>query len=460
MTNGGEALDPGRPRGCDVLVQGALLIATPDRVVPDAALAILDGRIAAAGPAATVAATWSSDVVLDAEGGIVMPGLVNVHGHSPLVIVRGVAEDLGFAPAYTPRIPQGYSMSAEEAFALACLGLWELLRAGSTTIVDMYRHPDALARAAARLGPRAFVGGRIHDADMRALAHGRWEHDPAVGRETLAETEALIDRWAGRSPRIAPILCPHAPDTCSRALLREIGALARHTGLHVHTHLAQSAAEVARVRDRDGLTPAALLDELGLLGPRLVAAHCIHLDGADMARVGRAGIAVAHAPIGNAAHGDIAPVLDLARGGARIALCTDAKSGDMFEAMRTALAVARIRERGLPVRATDVLGWATAGGADALGMKPGRLEPGDAADLVVLDAWAPNLAPVLSPVGSVVHNGTGANVRHVLVAGEILVRDGRCARADDRGLLRDAQAVAARMWAATGLHLPTDSRWI
>jgi 5-methylthioadenosine/S-adenosylhomocysteine deaminase len=351
-------------------------------------------------------------------------------------------------------------MAEEEAYALACLGLWELLRAGATTVVDMYRHPGALARAADRLGLRAFVGGRIHDADMRAVAHGRWDHDRAVGRETLAETTDLLDRWTGRSPRIAPVLCPHAPDTCTRMLLAEVRALAETTGLPVHVHLAQSRAEVARVRDRDGRTPAELLDETGLLGSRTVAAHCIHLDESDVARVGRAGTAVAHVPVGNAAYGDVAPVRDLARAGARIALCTDAKSGDMFEAMRTALAVARMREAGLPVRAVDVLAWATTGGADALGVDAGRIVPGAPADLLVLDAWAPNLAPLVSPVGAVVHNGTGANVRHVFVAGEMLVRDGRPARADERALVRDAQAVAARMWAVAGLPLPTDVRWI
>ncbi len=451
--------DGGR-RPCDVLIHDAVLIAGPDAVVPDAAVAVRDGRIVAAGPSAAVLGDWDGAVTIDAEGGIVMPGLVNVHGHSPLVLVRGVAEDMSFAPAYTPRIPQGYAMAEEEAYALACLGLWELLRSGSTTVVDMYRYPDALARAADRLGLRAFVGGRIHDADMRAVAHGRWEHDRAVGRETLAETTDLLDRWTGRSPRIAPVVCPHAPDTCTRTLLVEVRALAEATGLPVHTHLAQSRAEVARVRDRDGRTPAELLEEAGLLGPRTVAAHCIHLDEVDVARVGRAGTAVAHVPVGNAAHGDVAPVGDLARAGARIALCTDAKSGDMFEAMRTALAVARMREAGMPIRAVDVLAWATTGGAGALGVDAGRIVPGAPADLLVLDAFAPNLAPLVSPVGAVVHNGTGANVRHVLVAGEVLVHDGRAARADDRALVRDAQAVAARMWAAAGLPLPTDVRWI
>lgn len=447
-------------RRCDLLLRGCVLVAAPDRVVPDGALAVVAGRIADVGGTDALAARWDPAAELSADGGIVLPGLVNVHGHSPLTIVRGVAEDLGFAPAYTPRIPQGYALSEEEAHALARLGLWELLRCGSTTVADHYRFPEAIARAAAEIGLRAFVGGRIHDADMRGVAYGRWSHDVSIGRETLDENLRFAEAWRDRDPMIRPLICPHAPDTCTQDLLREVADASDGLRLQAHIHLAQSAAEVERVRARDGVSPAELLDDCGLLGPSTVAAHCIHMTPDDVRRVGAAGVTVAHAPIGNASHGEIAPVPALARAGARIALCTDTKSGDMFEAMRTALAVARIREGARAVRAPDVLAWATASGSAALGCGSGALDPGEPADVLVLDAEAPNLAPVLSPVGSVVHNGTGLNVRHVVVAGEILVRDGRSTRTDTAALLRDARSVASRLWEAAGLPLPTDARWI
>jgi 5-methylthioadenosine/S-adenosylhomocysteine deaminase len=452
----------GRPRPCDLLISAGLLVAGDGSIIEDGAIAVVGREIAAVGLSAELAAEWRAASSLAADGGVVLPGLVNTHNHSPLVLVRGIAEDLGFAPAYTPRIPQGYVLAAEEALALSCLGLWELLRSGSTSVADHYRFPDALARAAELLGLRAFIGGRIHDADMAAIANGDWRHDDAIGAESLNETLDFVESWHGREPRIAPLLCPHAADTCTRRLLGRLGDVARDLDLPVHVHLAQSTAEVDRVRDRDGCSPTELLHEAGLLGPRTVAAHCIHLSPADTALLGRSGATVAHIPVGNAAHGAIAPIAELAESGARITLATDTKSGDMLEAMRMALAAARIRARDTVLDAREVFRWATRNGADALGIgdRCGTLAVGAMADIIVLDARAPNLHPVLCPIGSVVHNGTGSNVRHVVVDGEIVVRDGRSTRADDDALRRDCQAVAARLWDKAGLPLPVDPRCI
>ena len=173
-----------------------------------------------------------------------MPGLVNTHNHTPLMIVRGMVEDLSFEPAYTPGVPQGHALSAEEAYLLARLGAWELLRCGSTTVVDYYRHGDSCARALAESGLRGFVGGRIHDADTATLARGEWRYDRAVGEATLRENCDLIARWDGHDHgRIRCVLAPHAPDTCSRELRREVAALSAGRDRTVHTHLAQSRAD-------------------------------------------------------------------------------------------------------------------------------------------------------------------------------------------------------------------------
>src|SRR5438876_365562 len=208
-----------------------------------------------------------------------MPGLVNTHNHTPLVITRGMVEDLNFAPMYTPRVPQGYRIGAEEAYLLSRLGAWDLLRTGSTTVVDYYRHGDACARAMAESGLRAFVGGRIHDIDLAAVAKGEYRYDPAIGEATLRENMDIVARWHGHDGgRLRGFLAPHAPDTCSRELLREVAKLADRSGPPVHTHLAQSPDEVAQVQRRDGRRPSEVLDEVGLLGPHVVAGHCILLD--------------------------------------------------------------------------------------------------------------------------------------------------------------------------------------
>lgn len=388
--------------------------------------------------------------VIDGRGALCIPGLINTHNHSPLMIVRGMVEDLGFAPAYTPGVPQGHWLSDEETLALARLGVMEMVMAGATTIVDYYRKPDALARAAAELGLRALVGGRVMDADTAALAEGRFVHDPALGEATLRDALALIDTWEGKAGgRITTILAPHAPDTCSRAMLEEFARLAATTGKQVHTHLAQSRMEVTQIRAREGMTPAELLEDVGLLNADLIAAHCIFLDDADIARLGRNRVVVAHAPIGNASFGAAAPILPLAAAGARITLCTDTKSADMFEAMRTAIASARRRtDMEFVLDARTVFGWATTGGASALRghAATGLLAEGEPADFVLLDPDAPNLRPVIDGYGIVAHSGSAANVRMVVCEGEILVRDGRPTRVDPAEVINEAQRVAERLW--------------
>ena len=457
------------PLACDLVVEHALVLALDDAgtILADGAVAVAADRVAAVGPCGEIARGFRGRETIDARGGILLPGLVNVHNHTPLMLTRGMVEDLGHAPAYTPGIPQGPALAFEEVLALARLGMFELLRAGSTTVVDYYLHPKALAQALVEIGLRGVVGGRILDVDMAAVAGGgERRHDPAIGRATLDEAMDLAGAFTNHpSGRIRCDLAPHAPDTCSRALLREIRALAEDAEGCIHTHLAQSRDEVERVRARDGLSPVELLDECGLLDERLVAAHCIFLGPPDVARAGRSGLTVAHAPVGNLRAGDVAPVLDLEAAGARIALCTDTMSGDLFEAMRTAIAAARIRAGGAAsIGATDLdarkaLGWATRSGASALGLGDlvGSIEVGKKADLVLLDPAAPNLAPVIDGYGIVVHSGSGHAVDTVVVDGRVRLREGLPVGFDGARIVADAQAVADRLWRRHGAR-PVRSR--
>lgn len=446
------------PIACDLLLHAglALLGDDPGGVLRDAGIVVDAGRIVAIGPYAGLAQgnapRYAPRRRLGSPGHIALPGLVNTHNHTPLALVRGMVEDRGFAPAYLAGVPQGDALSAEQAYLLARLGVYELLRFGTTTYVDFYRHPDALARAAAEAGLRAFIGGRIMDAAPTRLGHGERRHDPARRRAMLAETEDFLAGWTGREPRITPVLGPHAADTCSTDLLREVAALAEATGLGVHTHLHQSPGEVEVVLAREGCRPVALFERLGLLGPRLLAGHCIWMEPEDIARFGAAGATVAHAPIGNAAHGAIAPARALEAAGARISLCTDSKSGDMFEAMRCAVQVARIRGAGFAFGAAQALRWATRGGAAVLGLEDvGALLPGWRADIVLLDATMPNLRPLLDGPGLVVHSANGGNVDCVLVEGELLLEGGRPCRFDADEVVASAQAVAQRLWRQEGL---------
>jgi 5-methylthioadenosine/S-adenosylhomocysteine deaminase len=443
------------PEPCDLLVDGGLVLTldADDRVIADGAVAITADRIVAVEAAGTARARFAPRVRIDGSRRIVMPGLVNTHNHTPLVITRGMVEDMNFAPMYTPRVPQGHRLGAEEAYLLSRLGAWDLLRTGSTTVVDYYRHGDACARAMAESGLRAFVGGRIHDIDLAAVARGEYRYDPAIGEATLSENLDVVAHWHGHDGgRLRGVLAPHAPDTCSRELLREVARHADRSGIPVHTHLAQSPEEVAQVRRRDGLRSSELLDDVGLLGPHVVAGHCIYLAPDELARVGSARLSVAHVPVGNASSGMMAPIRALQEAGALITLATDTKSHDLFQVMRAALAIDRVQGGDRAIDARAALRWATANGAAALGLghDVGALAVGLKADVILLDADAPNLRPIVDGFSILVHSGVGANVRSAIVDGRVVMDDGRPTRFDADEVIAAAQDVATRLWAESG----------
>jgi len=440
------------PRACDLLVKGGLIVTLDgaDRMVEGGAVAIEQGRIVDVGDGDELAKRWSPARTIDARDKLVMPGLVNVHNHTPLMITRGMIEDLGFAPMFTAGIPQGHRLTEGEATALSRLGVYEMLRTGSTTIVDFYRYPEALAKAHAELGSRAVIAGRIHDADPEALTQKRYDYSAAIGAASIAENVALVERWQGHdNGRIRCDFAPHAPDTCSDELLREVAGLVQRYGGNVHTHVCQSPIEVSQTQARSGRSPVEVLDATGLLDQRLIAAHCIHVTADDEAALGAAKATMAYTPIGNAKTGRIAPAASIARHGARMALCTDTFSGDMFEAMRWAVAMQRIRGEKDGLNARTALRWATQGGAEALGLgdEIGSVTVGKKADLVLLDLSEPTLAPVIDGFGALVWSGNGNNVKTVIIDGRVVIEDGRLLSADGAELVREAQKVAEALWA-------------
>ena len=443
--------DPAK-QPCDLLITGGLVVTLgkDDAILADGAVAITGRTIVDVGASDVLAGKWRPTRTIFARDRVMMPGLVNIHNHSPLMITRGMIEDLGFAPMFTAGVPQGHRLSFEDATALARLGVYELLRTGSTTIVDFYRYPQALAAAHADLGTRAVVAGRIHDADPDELTRKRYVYSPALGAASIAENEALVAQWDGFDEgRIRCDFAPHAPDTCSAELLAQV---ARHVDAHggnIHTHLCQSTLEVAQVRERDGYSPVEALANAGLLDARLIAAHCIHVDDADIARIGASGATMAYTPIGNAKTGRIAPANAIARAGARLALCTDTFSGDMFEAMRWAVSMQRVRGDGEGLSAREGLRWATHNGAAALGLadRIGSIEIGKCADVILLDRTEPTLAPIVDGFGALVWSGNGSNVHTAIVDGRVVLEDRRLTQVDGDAIVREAQAVAERLWA-------------
>jgi 5-methylthioadenosine/S-adenosylhomocysteine deaminase len=195
-----------------------------------------------------------------------------------------------------------------------------------------------------------------------------------------------------------------------------------------------------------------LLDDVGLLGPHVVAGHCIYLAPDELARVGSARLSVAHVPVGNASSGMMAPIRALQEAGALITLATDTKSHDLFQVMRAALAIDRVQGGDRAIDARAALRWATANGAAALGLghDVGALAVGLKADVILLDADAPNLRPIVDGFSILVHSGVGANVRSAIVDGRVVMDDGRPTRFDADEVIAAAQDVATRLWAESG----------
>lgn len=454
----------GQDGSFDILVRGATaLTANPDRpIVDDAVIAIRGDRIAAISTKAD-AGHLTARRTIDATGHLATPGFVNVHTHAILSFARGMSEDMGFAPAYTPGVPHAPDVRPDEAVALARLTALEAMLSGSTLINDMYVHADVTLPAMAEIGLRISASDWLYDVEFERLHERIWNHDPKIGETRLRKAVDLFERWNGAfDGRASVMLAPHAPDTCSLAYLRDIEIERGRLDTHVMTHVAQSRIEVARVRERDNLTPVELLQEVGMLHDRLLATHCVIMTESDIASAGKANVTVAHAPKINLTGGFLPVTSKLRRAGARIALGTDNMHGDIIEVMRWALVAGRLQDEAITPfwSSSTVFDMATRGGAEGLGRSAdlGMLKQGMKADMVLIDFRRAHLTPAFNPVGTLVHCGQGRDVNHVIVNGEIVVENGHATKVDEESIRREGEAAARRLWTRVTSSAPETLR--
>lgn len=362
------------------------------------------------------------DVVIDARGGIVMPGLVNAHTHLAMTLLRGVADGTDLEAFLATLLPiEGALVDAEVAATGNELAAVELLRSGCTAALDMYFFPGSARAAAAR------VGIAVHTGPVFIEFPGPddlvWPARLAWSRRYL-EAQDADNRW----------VCPHSTYLLSEDQLRDVAALAGETGARVHVHAAETIAEIAQVAQRHGgRTPVQVLAEVGLLHDRTVLAHAVHVTDADIDLIAAAGAHVSHNPASNAklASG-LAPVRKMLDAGVNVALGTDGASSandlDLWMAMRLASFLPSIMH-GDPgeITATDVVRMATMNGAKALGRRSthGSVEVGKVADVVVLDGRAAAITPSHDPLSTLAYSTSRAEVSHVFVAGAHVV-DGGC----------------------------------
>lgn len=411
-------------------------------------VAVAAGRLQAVGAEAEIAPLAERAAQrLDAGGMILMPGLVNTHCHLASTLFRGLVEDLPLEPwLQAVWKAEAAVLTPETSHLGALLGLAELALGGVTTVADMWWHPDRAVQAARAIGMRIATGGIVFDF-------------PGVTGDSV---EARFDKagrflrdHAGAEDVIAAVL-PHGAYTVAPENLIRARRLADRHGALFSTHAAETRAENADIRNRYGNSVIRHLDRLGLLDGRTLLAHCVHPDAEEIEILARSGAHVAHNPVSNLklASG-IAPVPAMMAAGVPVSLGTDgAVSGndlDMFLALR----LAGMLHKGASGDAaamprSDLLRMATLQGARALGVadRIGSLEPGKAADMVLLATDRPHAVPLFDPVTHVVWSAVRSDVRDVFVAGRRIVAGGALTGVDMGDVLDRVRALAPKVRAS------------
>jgi 5-methylthioadenosine/S-adenosylhomocysteine deaminase len=411
-------------------------------VVPDAAVDVADGEITWVGPAAEAPSADGADEVR--LPGVLLPGLVNAHSHAPMVLFRGQGEalplDRWLAEVMWPREARLTGDDVEVAMTAASA---ELLAGGVTTSVEMYFHPERIAAAVRTTGARAVVPAPVI---------------PLPGFPPLEEQVAAAVELARSTPddgRVEVGLGPHAAYTVPLRLLTGIAGAAREHGLLLHLHVAETATEGADLLARHGLSVPALLAAHDVLGGRVLAAHCVHMDDADLELWQEYDVAVAHCPASNAklASG-VARVRDMLDRGIRVGLGTDGPASndglDLLADARLAAQLARLAAGdATALSAGEALWLATGAAAEAVGRPDlGQLVAGRRADLVHVDTRHLAFEPVGDPEDLLAHlvwSGGGRHVRDVWVAGRQVVADGACTTVDSGALRAEVAERAARL---------------
>lgn len=437
----------------DLLIHNGFIV-TMDagrKILKQGALVVQGNRILEIGPQEEILKSYPNLKKLDAKEKLILPGLVNSHSHTALSALRGMVEDAGRKALYEIYFPFEQLMSEEDIFVMALLGCVETLKSGTTCLVENYMGISKVVEALDRVGIRAVVSEIVRDVDYLGIKDGTYRFDPKIGEALLRKGVDLVEKWHGKgNGRILGLLSPHAPDMCSAGLLREIKALSGKMDVGVHTHLCQSLVEVEQVVRREGKRPVQYLAEVGLLGPRVTGAHCFWADEKEVEILGQTRTNVAHCSGIAARRGYAPPIWALKQAGANIGLGSDNMTGDMVEAMRLALMIARIKTGDSTVLpAMEILEMATMNGAKTVGLDKeiGSLEKGKKADLIMLDLKKPHLVPVIDAVTDIVHYGLASDVDTVIVDGRILMEGREVKTVNETEVMEQAQKTTERLWA-------------
>ncbi len=438
----------------------------------DGAVAVRGDRIAEVGPTSRLRSEFDADGILDACGCAVLPGLIDAHMHTPLAIVRGVAQDVAH---WMQKALAPYSRHINPAAALAGtrLNMVEALKAGTTTMVDYATPLPGWAEIYDQIGVRARLTPTINALPPGGMAGWKlgdlYPLDPAAGEAALDAAAAFAAGWhEAADGRITVMLGPQAPDMLSREQLLQVKDIAQRQGLMIHMHVAQGDREIDQMLQRYGQRTPAFLDDLGYLDDQLLAVHLTEATAREAELLAQRGarMVLCSGSIG-IIDGIVPPAHTFRSAGGLVALGSDQASGNncsnIFNEMKLTALFNKITFRDPTIMpAWEVLRMSTIEGARAVGLGDtiGSLAAGKQADLIVIDLEVPQLSPVLqTPIRNIVPNlvyaASGHEVRDVMVAGRLLMRDRQLLTVDEPAVLAEArlqaEAIAGRV-AADPVH--------
>jgi 5-methylthioadenosine/S-adenosylhomocysteine deaminase len=425
-------------------------------VIEDGGLAVKGGRIVAIGPRAQIESRYTARQRINSVGKLITPGLINGHTHIPMVLFRGLADDLDLQDWLTKYIFPAEAKNVTEEFvrAGARLGLAEMIRGGTTTYCDMYYFEDAIAEETSRAGVRAVLGETIIDFPVA---------DNKTNAEAMAYVEKFVSHWKGND-LIVPAIAPHAPYTVSEEHLKAARAFSDRTGAPIVTHVSETKRELDDSVKAKGASPVAYLDRIGFLNDRVIAAHVVWPQGSDISILKKRGVGVVHNPQSNMklASG-VAPVPRMMNEGVFVGLGTDGAASNndlnMWEEMDTVAKLHKVFS-GDPkvISAQQAFELATIRGAQALHLDKeiGSLETGKRADLLLIERDALNQIPLYNVYSDLVYATKSFDVQSVIINGRVVMQNRRLLTLNEPQIKREAAVFREKIIKSLGIPSPKD----
>ncbi|HKF01714.1 MAG TPA: amidohydrolase [Candidatus Sulfotelmatobacter sp.] len=422
-------------------------------IYQDGAVAVRGDSIVAVGPREEVESRFQAAQAIDARGGLVLPGFINGHTHVPMTLFRGLHDDVTLNDWLYKYIFPAEAKNVNEEFVRwgTRLAAAEQIRAGVTTFADMYYFEDAIAEETKAAGMRGVLGETFIDFPAP---------DNKSEAEMLAYTEKFLKRWQG-DPLIHAAPAPHSIYTCSKKTLQDAAELARKYHAPILIHVAEMKKEWEDSEKANGMSPVQYLEKIGVLGPDIVAAHCIFVDEADRKLLAERGVGCVHNPSSNMmiASG-VSPVPEMRAVGVAVGLGTDGPAGsnndlDLMEEIDLAAKLAKISKMNpLALNAKSVVEMATIDGARAIHMEKeiGSIEPGKKADIILISLNEANTLPMYDIYAQIAYSLKGSDVETVIIGGKVVMRDHRLLTVDEPKVLEKAREYGKSVKASLGME--------